>query len=64
MGLLDEINKVPNFTEIPTKEFFAKRLEEMFKESEEYVPAPIVIQCSTDEELAYWEEVLKGYCKK
>ena len=64
MGLLDEINKVPNFTEIPTKEFFAKRLEEMFKESEEYVPTPIVIHCSTDEARAYWEEVLRSYYKK
>lgn len=64
MGLLDEINRVPNFTEIPTKEFFAKRLEEMLKESEEYVPTPIVIHCSTDEAYAYWEGVLKGYCKK
>lgn len=53
MGLLDEINRVPNFTGILTKEFFVERLEEMLKESEEYMPTPIVIHCSTDEAYAY-----------
>lgn len=33
MKLLDEINKVPEFTKIPPEEFYAQRLDEMLKEA-------------------------------